>query len=131
MEYNLLYIFSLYSASNINLPKDIIINVKVRLFRFIWKSKRDKIKREGLYIYQDYEKGGLRMTAIETMIKAPRLAWLPRLTPYGYPNWKFVPDYIFKKYGDLHFLLSCNYDAKDFENVTSFYLRIFCFSFMN
>ena len=67
------------------------------------------------------------MTAIETMIKAPRLAWLPRLTPYGYPNWKFVPDYIFKKYGGLHFLLSCNYDAKDFENVTSFYKDILFF----
>ena len=39
--------------------------VKGRLFRFIWKNKRDKIRREGLY--HDHEKGGLRMTDIETM----------------------------------------------------------------
>ena len=45
-----------YSASNISVPKDIISNVKDRLFRLIWKNKRDKIRREGLY--QDYDKGG-------------------------------------------------------------------------
>ena len=61
-----------YSASNLSVPKDIVSNVKGRLFRFLWKNKRDKIKREGLY--QDYGKGGLRMTNIETMIKALRLA---------------------------------------------------------
>ena len=53
----------IYSASNINVPNDIAGNVKRRLFSFLWKNKRDKIKREGLY--QDYDKGGLRMTDIE------------------------------------------------------------------
>ena len=79
---------------------------------------------EGLY--QDYEKGGLRMTYIETIniIKALRLAWIPRLIREGHPDWKFVPDYFFKKYGALYFLLSCNYDANDFENVPSFYKDI-------
>ena len=108
----------IYSASNINVPKDIISNVKGRLFRFMWKNKRDKIRREGLY--QDYEKGGLRMTDTETMIKALRLAWIPRLIREGHPNWKFVADYFFKKYRGLYFLLSCNYDTKDFEDVPSF-----------
>ena len=32
----------IYSASNINVPKDIISNVKGRSFRFIRKNKRDK-----------------------------------------------------------------------------------------
>ena len=58
----------IYSASNINVSKDIISNVKDKLFRFIWKNKKDKIRRERLY--QDYDKGGLRITDIETMIKA-------------------------------------------------------------
>ena len=115
----------IYSASNINVPKDIISNVKGRLFRFIWKNKMDKINRVGLY--QDYEKGGLCMTDIEIMIKALRLAWIPRLIREGHPNWKFVPDHLFKKYGGLHFLLSCNYDVKDFKNVPSFYKDILLF----
>ena len=114
-----------YSASNINVPKDIVTNVKSRLFRFLWKNKRDKIKREGLY--QDYDKGGLRMTDIETMIKALRLAWIPRLIQNTFPNWKFVPDHLFKKYGGLHFLLSCNYHVKEFENIPSFYKDILLF----
>ena len=67
------------------------------------------------------------MTDIETMIKALRLAWIPRLIREGHPNWKFVPDYIFKEYGGLHFLLSSNYDAKNFENVPSIYKDILLF----
>ena len=38
------------------------------------------------------------MTDIETMIKALRLARIPRLVRERHPNWKFVPDYFFKKY---------------------------------
>ena len=60
------------------------------------KNKRNKIKREVLY--QDYDKGGLRMTNIETMIKALRLAWIPRLIQNGHSSWKSVPNYLFKKY---------------------------------
>ena len=33
----------------------------------------------------------------------------------------------FKKYGGLYFLLSCNYDAEDFENASSFYRDILLF----
>ena len=61
-----------YSASNIDVPKEIIKNVQSCLFKFLWKNKGDNIKRVG--VYQDYEKGGLRMSDLETMIKALRLA---------------------------------------------------------
>ena len=37
------------------------------------------------------------MTDIETMIKALRLAWIPRLIQNGHPNWKFVPDHLFNE----------------------------------
>lgn len=58
------------STSNISVPKDIISNVKGRLFRIriIWKNNTDKVRMEGLY--RDFKKGGLRMMDIETMIKA-------------------------------------------------------------
>ena len=59
-----------YSAANIDVPSEVINVVKSKIFRFLWKNKRDKIKRERLY--QDYEKGGLRMVVFETMIKALR-----------------------------------------------------------
>lgn len=43
-------IFGTDSASNLNVPKDIVSNVKRRVFRFLWKNKREKknkIKRVG------------------------------------------------------------------------------------
>ena len=112
---------SMYSASNINVPNDTAGNVK-RLYPFLWKNKRDKIKREGSY--QDYDDGGLRMTYLETMIKALRLAWIPRLLQHGQSNWKFAPDHFLNTYGGLRFLLTCNYQMKDFENLPLFYKDI-------
>ncbi|KAL9964737.1 hypothetical protein ACROYT_G028417 [Oculina patagonica] len=101
----------LYSASNISVPKDTTQNpfVKKKLFSFLWNKKRDKIKRESLY--QDYEKGGLRMPDLDLMIKAMRLAWIPRLLKQGNFNWKSVPDFFLRKLGRLNFLLRCNYDV--------------------
>ena len=53
-----------YSMSNIDVPKEVIPDVQRRLFKFVWNNKQDKIKRTSLY--QDFEKGGLRMPDIET-----------------------------------------------------------------
>ena len=55
------------SLSNLNIPQEITPIIKTKLFKFICKNKKDKIKREGLY--QDRDKGGIRMVDAETMIK--------------------------------------------------------------
>ena len=34
---------------------------------------------------------------LECMIKALRLAWIPRLLNGGHQNWKKVPDHFFKR----------------------------------
>ena len=100
----------MYLASNINVPKDSGSNVNGRLFRFIWKNKRDRIKREGLY--QDYDKGGLRITDISKMIKALRTIGVDSET--GHPNLKFAPEHsclynkkkITQRLGDMNFIFS-------------------------
>ena len=97
-----------YSASNLTVPQEITPIIKTKLFNFLWKNKRDKIKRAGLY--QDLGKGGICMTDVETMIKALRLAWIPRLLTPEIRNWKTIPDYYLRKFGGLNFLLRCNYD---------------------
>ena len=99
----------LYSASNTNVPKDTITIVKRKLFSFLWNKKKDKIKREGLY--QDYDKGGIRMTEVGLMLKAMRLAWIPRLLKHPNSNWNSVPDFFLRRLGGLNFLLRCNYDV--------------------
>ena len=99
-----------YSISNIDVPNDVIDNVKRRLFWFLWKNKGDRIRRAGLY--QEYVKGGPCMVDVETMIKSLRLAWIPRLLNCQNQNWKTLPDYCFRKRGGLRFLLNCNYNVK-------------------
>ena len=46
-----------YSASNLVVPQGIANVVKTKSFRFIWRNKKDKIKRSGLY--QDLDTGGI------------------------------------------------------------------------
>ena len=106
----------IYSASNIE------GTLKKKLFNFIWRKKKDKIKRTVLY--QDLEKGGLRMTDVDVMFKALRLAWIPRLLNAGDKNWCSVPNYYFRKQGGLNFLLKCSYDTKLFPQLPAFYKNI-------
>ena len=115
-----------YAASNVNVPNEIIYTIKAKLFSFLWNNKKDKIKRES--IYQDYDRGGIRMTDVDIMIKALRLAWIPRLLNPVSLNWKSIPDYFFKKLGGLNFLLRCNYDAKYLDpKLPAFYKDILSF----
>ena len=114
-----------YSASNLNVPQEITPIIKTKLFKFLWKNKNDKIKREGLY--QDRDKGGVRMIDVETMIKALRLAWIPRLFTPGRKNRKTIPDYYLGRYGGLNFLLRCNYCVKYIDGLPSFYKDILKF----
>ena len=71
----------IYSALILNVPEEVARTVKTKLFSFLWKNKRDKIKRTGLY--QDLERGGIRMVDIDIMFKALKLAWIPRLLTRG------------------------------------------------
>ncbi len=112
-----------YAVSNVNVPNETIYTIKNKIFGFLWNNKKDKIKRES--IYQDYDKGGIRMTDVGIMIKALRLAWIPRLLNPDSLTWKSIPDYFFKKLGGLNFLLRCNYDTKYLDHkLPAFYKDI-------
>ena len=112
----------IYSASNLPVPAGIEDSVKTKCFKFLWRNKKDKIKRSGLY--QDSNKGGLRMTDISLMFKSLKLAWIPRLLCAGKKNWCTVPDHYFRKMGGLNFLLRCNYNVKYFDQLPFFYKTI-------
>ena len=119
-------ITALYSASKLNVPQEITPIIKKKVLNFRWKIKRDKIKRAGLY--QDREKGGMRMAYVEIMTEALRLAWIPRLLTPDIGNWKTIPDYYLRKTGGLNFLLRCNYDVKCIDGLSLFYKDILTFS---
>ena len=39
----------IYPISNVKVPKEIVSMVKDKMFRLLWKNKKDKIKRIGMY----------------------------------------------------------------------------------
>ena len=64
----------IYSVSNLDAPKGIVEIVRTKSFKFLWKNKKDKIKRSGLY--QDSDNGGIRMIDFDIMLKALKLTWI-------------------------------------------------------
>ena len=100
-----------HSFSNCCIPRGILETVKTRLF------KREKIKREG--IYQNYDKGGLRMIDIDLTAKSLRLVWISRLLQSGSSNWSIIPNHFLTNV--LNFLLRCDYDLKYLEGVPKFF----------
>ena len=84
----------------------------------------DKTTR--LSVINEYEKGGLEMIDLETMITSLRLAWFKRIFGINDGAWK---DYlrhqlINKRFGGL-FLFHCNYNVKDHPIPSQFYTEIF------
>ena len=116
----------IYSASNLDAPKGIVEIVRTKSFKFLWKNKKDKVKRSGLY--QDLDNGGIRMPDFDIMLKALKLAWIPRLLlTSDNSNWCIIPKHYFRKKGGLNFLLRCNYDTNYFNYLPLFYKKILDF----
>jgi len=68
------------------------------------------------------------MTDVDIMIKALRLAWIRRLLNPDSHNSKSIPDYFFKKLGELNSLLRRNYDTKYLDpKLPAFYKDILSF----
>ena len=105
-----------FSMSILDTPKSCIPTINTSIFQFIWKKRKDKIKRQ--VMYQNYDKGGLRVPNVDVMIKSLRLAWIPRLLSNDEKRsevWKIIPKHYFDSHGGLNFLLRCNYDLKFLE----------------
>ena len=113
----------IYAASMLTVPEPAIQKTQAELFAFLWRNKKDKIKRQ--IIYQPISDGGLNFINFRTMIKSLRLSWIGRLLDGTNANWKAIPNYFFNKHGGLTFLLKCNYDVNLFEaNFPLFYREL-------
>ena len=55
-----------YAASMLTVPQEVIKRVQTKLFNFLWKNKKDKIKREVLF--QETSKGGLNFPNFATTV---------------------------------------------------------------
>ncbi len=67
----------IYNLSLLHVPETIISQIKTVVFTFLWKGKRDKVKRN--IVVNSEEHGGLNMTNIENFILSLKAAWVPRI----------------------------------------------------
>ena len=73
------------TISNLNISKAYIQAVNSAIFKFIWKQKKDKIKRR--VMISDYDNGDLRARpSIDTMAKSLTLAWILLFHRFGLFN---------------------------------------------
>ena len=113
----------IYTASMLSVPELAIQQTQRKLFSFLWKNKRDKIKRQVLC--RPLSRGGLCFPCFRTAIKALRLSWIGRLLNNCKDTWQGIPNHYFGKHGGLLFLLNCNYSVKNLDTkIPLFYSKL-------
>jgi len=103
----------IYTASILSVPETAIQQTQSKLFAFLWKNKRDKIKRQVLF--RPLSKVGLSFPCFRTAIKELRLSWISRLLNNTHDTWTAIPNYYFNEHGGLLFLLNCNYSVEKLD----------------
>ena len=103
------------------------IKLNSLIFKFLWKSKIEKVKR--CIVTQDYCKGGIRMIYVKRQLFSFRLKWLGMFLNNTKWIWKDKSQYWFNCLGGLNLLLNFNYtdDALyllKLRNVPHFYIEI-------
>ena len=72
-------------------------------------------------VINDYEKGGLKMIDLESMVKSLTLAWLKRLFNDSNATWKTYLPHLLQPVGGK-FFLNCNYEVSDYTISSQFFL---------
>ena len=104
-------------------PEEVIKRVQEKLFSYLWRNKKEKIKRTVLY--QTLCRGGLNFPNVRATVKALRFSWIGRLLSESNDAWKAIPNAYFNRYGGLSFLLKCNYNTKKLDtNISLFYSEL-------
>ena len=62
----------IYAASMLTVPEPVIQKTQAELFAFLWRNKKDEIKRQ--IIYQPVSDGGINFINFRTMVKSLRLS---------------------------------------------------------
>ena len=109
-----------YISSLLTTPRGVIQERNRLIFKFLWKGV-DKVTR--LSAINDYEKSGLKMIDLETMVKSLRLAWLKRIFSENDGTWKNYLHHALKYYGGS-LLFHCNHNVKDLSIFSQFYTKL-------
>ena len=107
-----------YVCSLLPTPKEFVNKLNQLLFNFFLWNVVDKVTR--VSVINDYEKGGLKMIDLESMVKSLRLAWLKRLFNDSNATWRMYLLHLLKPVGGK-FFLNCNYEVSYYTISSQFY----------
>ena len=79
-----------YGAFMLSVPETVVKTVRDRIFKFLWKNKKDKVKRA--VIYQPLSHGGVNFPDIPTVVESLSLSWLGRFLKFKF---KFIYSHLF------------------------------------
>ena len=109
-----------YISSLLPIPKEFVKELNQILFHFLWKGP-DKVTR--VLVINEYDKGGLKMTDVDSIVMSLRLAWLKRLFGGNDGFWKRYLLHLLEPYGGF-FFFKCNFDIRDYPNLPRFYSEL-------
>ena len=109
-----------YISSLLPTPKEFVKELNQILFNFLWKGP-DKVTR--VSVINEYDKGGLKMTDVDSIVMSLRLAWLKRLFGGNDEFWKRYLLHLLEPYGGF-FFFKCNVDIRDYPNLPQFYSEL-------
>lgn len=100
-----------YAASIIHVPPDVIKMVNKLIFKFMWRNKKERLKRTVLI--NSISKGGMQVPDFQTMVEAAKLKWISKIINSPFAPWRLIlEDYLMKCNINLHILLHSNFSMK-------------------
>ncbi len=114
----------LYVSSVIETPVKAMKQINQLIFKFIWKNKRERLKRTVLV--KSITNGGLQVPDFESMVNTAKIKWIKKLVGPDELISKTVIQTYLQKYGiDLNVLLYSNFNVQTLRNLKclpTFYL---------
>ena len=101
----------IYLGTCYTIPTKYIKELNKIVFSFLWKSKKEKVKR--VVVINPVSEGGLGMIDIESRIKSLRLSWLPKLLNNSEKPWKYICNFWLHKIGGVPLCLHYNCSNMD------------------
>lgn len=118
----------LFICSAIATPQKLYKILNSLIFKFIWRSKTERLKRNVLI--KEYTNGGLKIPDFETMVKTTQIKWIKKINDDHTYYWKSILKLFLEKLNiSANVLLYTNYSMECIQltphNIPPFYFDIF------
>ena len=105
-----------YLVQSLVVPPYVIKTIDSLIYSFLWSGKKEKIKR--LTLIGNKLKGGIEMCDTNSFFISLKINWIKKLTDNQQANWKVIPEYFLKEFGNNFLIFYMNTDTlKDVPNI--------------